>query len=102
MAERELTIMPDEVAEIRQSLAALGKTMGEVQVQISEIKTLVETEPARCIYREKIDSAWQAVARIFKLEERLVQLEVKVAGIAVISALITAVITSLIVGALKP
>lgn len=94
--------MPDEVTEIKGALATLTTKMGEVQVQISEIKTLVETEPARCIYREKIDSAWQAVARVFKLEERLVQLEVKVAGIAVISALITAVITTLIVGALKP
>lgn len=94
--------MPEEVTEIRQSLAALNKTMGEVQVDVGQIKMMVETEGARCVYRERIDAAHQMVGRVGKLEDRLVQLEVKVAGIAVISALITAVITTLIVGALKP
>lgn len=101
MAERELTIMPEEVTEIRQSLAALNKTMGEVQVDVGQIKMMVETEGARCVYRERIDAAHQMVGRVGKLEDRLVQLEVKVAGIAALAGIVVSVITTIIINAVK-
>ena len=101
MAERELTIMPEEVTEIRQSLAALNKTMGEVQVDVGQIKMMVETEGARCVYRERIDAAHQMVGRVGKLEDRLVQLEVKVAGIAAVAGIVVSVVTTIIINAIK-
>ena len=101
MAERELTIMPEEVTEIRQSLAALNKTMGEVQVDVGQIKMMVETEGARCVYRERIDAAHQLVGRVGKVEDRLVQLEVKVAGIAAVAGIVVSVVTTIIINAIK-
>lgn len=101
MLESRCNLMPDDVMEIRQSLATLNQRMSEVQVDVAQIKTMVETEGARCIYRERIDAAYQLVGRVGKLEDRLVQLEVKVAGIAALIGIAVSVITTIIINAVK-
>jgi hypothetical protein len=95
-------IMPDEIQALTARMDKLQEAMTLMQGDVRVIKTLVETEGQRCAYRERIDQAVALIPRIVSLENRLVSLEVKVAGIAVVSAVVTAVITSLATGAFKP
>ena len=87
--------MADELDEIKAQLA-------EVRGDVKAIRVLLDTEGARCAFREKIAEAVALSPRVSKLEDRLVQLEIKAGGMAAIVALVTAIITSLVVGAIKP
>lgn len=87
--------MADELDEIKTQLA-------EVRGDVKAIRVLLDTEGQRCAFREKIAEAVNLAPRVAKLEDRLVQLEVKAAGMAAIVALVTAIITSLVVGAIRP
>ena len=87
--------MADELDEIKAQLA-------EVRGDVKAIRVLLDTEGQRCAFREKIAEAVNLAPRVAKLEDRLVQMEIKVASIAVVSAIVTAIITSLVVGAIKP
>lgn len=87
--------MADELDEIKAQLA-------EVRGDVKAIRVLLDTEGQRCPFRERISEAINLVPRVAKLEDRLVQLEIKAAGMAAIVALVTALITSLVTGALKP
>lgn len=87
--------MADELDEIKAQLA-------EVRGDVKAIRVLLDTEGQRCAFREKIAEATNIIPRVWKLEDRLVQMEIKVAGIAVIAAIITALITTLVTGALTP
>ena len=93
--ERQPTNMADELDEIKAQLA-------EVRGDVKAIRVLLDTEGQRCAFREKIAEAVNLAPRVAKLEDRLVQMEIKVASIAVVSAIVTALITSLVTGALKP
>ena len=100
--KRGYTIMPDELGAIRMQLSKLSNDVVSLSGDIKFLRQMLESEGARCLYREKIDAAWQLVPRVTKLEDRLIELRVQVAGIAVVSAIVTALITTLVTGALKP
>ena len=95
MRERAWGNMADELDEIKAQLA-------EVRGDVKAIRILLDTEGQRCTFRERIAEAVALGPRVGKLEDRLVQLEIKAAGMAAIVALVTAIITSLVVGAIKP
>lgn len=88
-------MVADELDEIKAQLA-------EVRGDVKAIRVLLDTEGQRCPFRERIAEAVNLAPRVAKLEDRLVQMEIKVAGIAVVSAIVTALITSLVTGALTP
>lgn len=100
--EKGYEIMPDEIQTLTARMDKLQEGQAQIMGDVRVIKTLVETEGQRCAYRERIDQAFAVIPRMTALENRLVALEVKVAGIAIVSAVVTAVITSLATGALKP
>jgi len=93
--ERTHDVVADELDEIKEQLA-------EVRGDVKASRVLLDTEGQRCPFRERISDAVGLVPRVAKLEDRLVQMEIKVAGIAVVSAIVTALITSLVTGALTP
>jgi hypothetical protein len=72
-----------------------------INTRVARIETLLETEAARCPFRESIASAAATIARVGKLEDRLIRLEVRVAAIGGTAGIVTAVITSLILSAIK-
>jgi hypothetical protein len=100
--QRGYEIMPDELDAIRMQLAKLSTDVASLSGDIKYLRQMLESEGARCLYREKIDAAWQLVPRVGKMEDRLLELKVQVAGIAVVSAIVTALITYLVTGAFKP
>ena len=94
-------IMPDELKELRDEMKKVSESVSKLEGAIGVIQTYIQTEAARCPYRERIDQAFTALGRVSSLENRLVALEVKVAGIAVVSAIVTTLITTLVAGAFK-
>ena len=102
MTAKGYEIMPDELKELKDEMKRVAESVSKLEGAIGVIQTYIQTEAARCPYREKIDQAVTALGRVTALENRLVALEVKVAGIAVVSAIVTALITTLVTGALKP
>jgi len=92
---------PEETRDINERLDRLTGAMAEVIADVRVIRTMVETESQRCIYRERIDQAVNLAPRVSILENRLVQLEIRVAAIGGTAGIVTAVITSLILSAIK-
>lgn len=92
---------PEETRDINERLDRLTGAMAEVIADVRVIRTMVETESQRCIYRERIDQAVNLAPRVSTLENRLVQLEIRVAAIGGTAGIVTAVITSLILSAIK-
>ena len=93
--------MPDDLQAVHEQLDSLSKQMAETCGDVRVIRALMETEGQRCAYREKIDQAGGLVTRVVRLEDRLVALEIRVAGIAAASGIIVSIITTLVIGALK-
>jgi hypothetical protein len=90
----------EEIRDINERLDRLTQSMAAVVGDVRVIRNMVETESQRCIYREKIDQAVALVPRVTKLEDRLVQLEIRVAAIGGLAGVIASVITAIIVHAL--
>ncbi len=92
---------PDDLQTINERLDKLSGEMAETRGDVRVIRALMETEGQRCLYREKIDQAVGVIALVDRLENRLVQLEIRVAGIAGVAGIVTAIITTLVLSALK-
>jgi hypothetical protein len=69
--------MPDSVVTLRD--------LTELQGAIERLTALIETEGARCPYREDIGRARNNVARLVSVEERVRAAEIRLAGIAGVS-----------------
>ena len=92
---------------IHNDIEALGREMREGFASLNErtarVETLIETDAARCPYREEISKAANNKRRLASVEEKLTNVRIKVAGIAVLSgggggALAAAVVAKLMGG----
>jgi len=90
-----------EANRLDAKLEVLDDKIDTMSSRIARIETLLETEAARCPFRESIATAAAIEPRVIKLEDRLVQLEIRVAAIGGVAGIVTAVITSLILSAIK-
>lgn len=94
--------MADELDDIKTQLGTLTREVADMRGDVRFLRQMLESEGQRCAFREKIAEAVAVIPRVAKLEDRLVQLEIKAAGMAAIVALVTAIITTLVTGAIKP
>lgn len=90
-----------ETNRLDAKLEMLDDKIDAMSSRIARIETLLETEAARCPFREAIAAAADLVKRVEKAENRLVQLEVRVAAIGGVAGIVTSVITALVISALK-
>ncbi|MGI5872795.1 MAG: hypothetical protein ACOX8T_12250 [Bacillota bacterium] len=90
-----------ETRRLDEKLEVLDDKMDTLNTRIARIETLLETEAARCPFREAISAAADVVKRVEKAENRLVQLEIRVAAIGGTAGIVMGVVTSLIISAIK-
>lgn len=90
-----------EANRLDAKLEVLDDKIDTMSNRIARIETLLETEAARCPFREAISAAADVVKRVEKAENRLVQLEVRVAAIGGVAGIVTSAITALVIGAIK-
>jgi len=89
-----------ETNRLDAKLEVLDDKIDTMSSRIARIETLLETEAARCPFRESIATAGAIVPRIAKLEDRLVQLEIRVAAIGGLAGIVASVITALVLNAI--
>ena len=89
-----------EANRLDAKLEVLDDKIDTMSSRIARIETLLETEAARCPFREAISAAENVGKRVEKAENRLVQLEVRVAAIGGVAGIVTSAITALVIGAL--
>jgi hypothetical protein len=92
---------PDDLQTINERLDTLSREMADVRADVRVIRTLLDSEGQRCPFREKISEASGLVPRVGKLEDRLVALEIRVAGIAALSGVVVSIITTLVLSAFR-
>jgi hypothetical protein len=90
-----------EANRLDAKLEVLDDKIDTMSSRIARIETLLDTEAARCPFREAISAAADVGKRVGTLENRLVQLEVRVAAIGGVAGIVTSVITALVIGAIK-
>lgn len=90
-----------EIRRLDAKLEALDDKINTINTRVARIETLLETESARCPFREPISAAAATIPRMTKLEDRLVQLEIRVAAIGGTAGIVMGVVTNLIIGAIK-
>lgn len=90
-----------ETARLDAKLEALDDKIDVMSSRIARIEALLETEAARCPFRESIATAAAIEPRVIKLEDRLVQLEIRVAAIGGVAGIVTSVITALLINVVK-
>ena len=89
-----------EANRLDAKLEVLDDKIDTMSSRIARIETLLETEAARCPFREAISAAADVVKRVEKAENRLVQLEVRVAAIGGVAGIVTSAITALVIASL--
>ena len=90
-----------ETHRLGAKLEVLDDKIDTMSSRVARIETLLETEAARCPFREAISAAGATITRVTKLEDRLIRLEIRVAAIGGTAGLVVGVITNLIIGAIK-
>ena len=99
--ERGYAIMPDELKELRDEMKQVSAAVNELKGAIGVIQTYIQTEAARCPYREAIAHATALEKRVAEVEVRLLAVQLKVAGIAAGAGFVSSVITAVIINAIK-
>lgn len=89
-----------ETRRLDEKLEVLDDKMDTLNTRIARIETLLETEAARCPFRESISAAAATITRVTKLEDRLVRLEIRVAAIGGVAGVVTSAITALVISAI--
>ena len=89
-----------EANRLDAKLEVLDDKIDTMSSRIARIETLLETEAARCPFRESISAAAATITRVTKLEDRLVRLEIRVAAIGGVAGIVTSAITALVISAL--
>ncbi len=89
-----------EIRRLDEKLEVLDDKMDTLNTRIARIETLLETEAARCPFREAISQAGDTAKRVKNLESRVLELQVRVAAIGGVAGVVTSAITALVIGAL--
>ena len=79
---------PEEISRVEQRLDALGAQIGGLREDVSELKTLMNTEADRCAYRVDIAKAATLEPRVQDVEKRMHQIDLQIAKTAVIVGLV--------------
>lgn len=99
--EKGYEIMPEEIRELRDEMKQVSAVVNELKGAIGVIQTYIQTEAARCPYRETISHAAKLEERVKSVEDRLLAVQIKVAAIGGLAGFVTAAITAVIINAIK-
>ena len=90
-----------EANRLDAKLEVLDDKIDTMSSRIARIETLLETEAARCPFREAISQAGDTAKRVKDLESRVLELQVRVAAIGGVAGIVTSAITALVISAIK-